>query len=100
MFIVCDNDTFLGDVGMCQFYIFIHYLIKDLTSDFLLVIIIVTGGEELSEDESRHKDLLYLVLHHRNTPPIIPNTDGVIFTERKAKQRKSIRCFCDTKKSS
>lgn len=52
-----------------------------LTSDFLLLIVIVTGGEELSKDESGHIDLLHLVLHHRNTLPIIPHTDGVVFTK-------------------
>lgn len=53
------------------------------TSDFLLIIIIVTGGEELSKDQSWYKDFLHLVLHNRNTLPIVPNSDGVIFTEIK-----------------
>lgn len=57
--------------------LFIH------TSDFLLIIIIVTGGEELSKDQSWYIDLLHLVLHNRNTFPIVPNNDGVIFTKRK-----------------
>lgn len=55
--------------------LFIH------TSDFLLIIIIVTRREELSKDQSWYIDLLYLVLYNRNTFPIIPNSDGVIFTE-------------------
>lgn len=57
--------------------LFIH------TSDFLLIIIIVTGGEELSKDQSWYIDLLHLVLHNRNTFPIVPNNDGVIFTKIK-----------------
>lgn len=56
------------------------------TCDFLLIIIIVTGGEELSKDKSRHIDLLHLVLHHRNTLAIVPYTDGVVFTEMKSTQ--------------
>lgn len=72
----------------------------NLTGDFLLVIIIVTGGEELSEDESRHKDLLHLVLHHRNTLPIIPHTDGVVFTKRKNIHTFHHVSFCDTEESS
>lgn len=51
------------------------------TSDFLLIIIIVTRREELSKDQSWYIHLLYLVLYNRNTFPIIPNRDGVIFTE-------------------
>lgn len=53
-----------------------------LTGDLLLVVVIVTGGEELSEDESWHIDLLHLVLHHRDALPIVPHTDGVVLTEK------------------
>lgn len=71
-----------------------------LTSDFLLLVIIVAGGEELSEDESRHIDLLHLVLHHRNTLPIIPYTDGVVFTKRKKQTNTYYTMFfCDTEES-
>lgn len=54
-----------------------------LTSDFLLIIIVVTRSKELPKDESRHKNLLHFVLHHRNPFSIVPYTDGVVFTERK-----------------
>lgn len=72
----------------------------NLTGDFLLIIIIVTGGEELSEDESRHIDFLHLVLHHGNTLPIIPHTDGVVFAKRKNIDAHFIMCFCATEESS
>lgn len=52
-----------------------------LTCDLLFIIIIVAGGEELSKDKSGHKDLLHLVLHHRNAPAIVPHADGVVLTE-------------------
>lgn len=66
-----------------------------LTSDFLLLIVIVTGGEELSKDESGHIDLLHLVLHHRNTLPIIPHTDGVVFTKGgNTHTHIFIMCYC------
>lgn len=54
----------------------------DLTSDFLLIIIVVAGREELSKDERRHVDLLHLVLHHRDSLPIIPHTDGVVLPKK------------------
>lgn len=56
---------------------------QSLTGDFLLIIIVVTGGEELSKDKSRHVDLLHLVQHHRNTFSIIPHADCVILTGKK-----------------
>lgn len=56
---------------------------KRLTCDFFLIIVIVTGGEQLSEDKSWHKNLLHLVLHHRNTLPVIPHTDGVVLTAQR-----------------
>lgn len=52
-----------------------------LTGDFFLLVVIVTGREELPKDESRYVNLLHFVLHHRDTFSIIPNTDGVVFTE-------------------
>lgn len=55
-----------------------------LTCDLLFVIIIVARGEKLSKDKSRHKDLLHLVLHHRNALAIVPHADGVVLTERKS----------------
>lgn len=65
----------------------IYYII--LTCDLLFIIIIVAGGEKLSKDKSWHKDLLHLVLHHRNAPAIVPHADGVVLTERR-----STKSFC------
>ncbi len=50
----------------------------DLTCDLLLIIIVVTGGQELAKDQSRNIHLFHLVLNHRNTLSIVPHTDGVI----------------------
>lgn len=50
----------------------------DLTCDLLLIIIIVTGGQELAKDQSRNIDLFHLVLNHRNTLSVVPHTNGVI----------------------
>lgn len=54
-----------------------------LTGDFLLIIIIVTGGEELSKDESGHIDFLHLVLYYWNALSIIPYTYAVVLTKIK-----------------
>lgn len=47
------------------------------TCDFLLIVIVVAGGEKMSKDQRRHKHLLIFVFHHRNSLPIIPHGDGV-----------------------
>lgn len=69
-----------------------HPLLKQrfkwcLTSDFPLIIIVVTGGEKCAKNQSRHIDFLHLVFHHRDTLAIVPNLDFVVFTERKNNQR-------------
>lgn len=76
-----------GDVQNSTLYIkvygIIHKPIIIPTGDFLLIIIVVTGGEELSKDESRHIDFLHLVLHYWNALPIIPYTDAVVLAKMK-----------------
>lgn len=54
------------------------FLNKALTCDLLLVVVIVTWGEELSEDEGGHVDLLHLVHDHGDALTIVPNADGVV----------------------
>ncbi len=56
-----------------------------ITCDFLLTVIIVARGEEMSKDQRRHEHLLIFVFYHRNSLPIIPHRDDVglsIRTER------------------
>lgn len=52
-----------------------------LTCDFFLIIIIVAGGEEVSENESWDIHLLVLVLHHRYSFTIVPDRNGVGLTD-------------------
>ena len=58
------------------------WIVIDRTGYFLLIVIVVTGGEELSEDKGWNEDLLYLVLHHRDPLPVVPHADQVVLTEK------------------
>lgn len=51
-----------------------------LTCDLFLLIIVVAGGEQVAENESRDVHLLVLVLHHRNSFTVVPDRDGVGLT--------------------
>lgn len=90
-FVIIQNIFSLRMTENNQYYIK-HSKCINLTSDFLLVIIIVTWSEELSKDKSRYIDFLHFVLHHRNTLPIIPYTDGVVFTKRNKNIHKRLIC--------
>lgn len=48
-----------------------------LTCDFLLVVVVVAGGEQVAEDERWDVHLLVLVLHHRDSLAVVPHGDGV-----------------------
>ena len=64
----------------CIIFFIESWIVIDRTGYFLLVVVVVTGGEELSEDKGWNKDLLYLVLHHRDPLPVVPHTDQVVLT--------------------
>ena len=51
-----------------------------LTCDLLLIVVVVTGGEQLSEDERGDVHLLVFVLHHGDPFPVVPDGDGVGLT--------------------
>lgn len=50
------------------------------TCDFLFVIVVVAGGEQVTENESRDVHLLVLVLHHRYSFTIVPDRNSVGLT--------------------
>lgn len=50
------------------------------TCHLFLIIIIVAGGEEVSENKSWDIHFLILMFHHRNSFTIVPDRDGVGFT--------------------
>lgn len=52
-----------------------------LTCDLFLIIIVVAGGEKVAKNESWDVHLLVLVLHHRDTFAIVPDTNGVGLTD-------------------
>ena len=46
-----------------------------LTCDFLLCIVIVAGRQKMAEDERGNVHLFFLMFHHWNTLPIVPDLD-------------------------
>lgn len=52
------------------------------TCNFFLVVIIVTGSQQLSKDKSRDINFLHFVLNNGNTLPIIPHTHCVVLSVR------------------
>ena len=57
------------------------WILVSLTCDLFLLVVVVTGGEEVSEDESGDVHLLVLVFHHGDSFSIVPDGDGVGLTE-------------------
>lgn len=54
-----------------------------LTCNFLLTVVIVAGGQEVSEDHGRHVHLLCLVFHHRDALTVVPHLDPAVLTATK-----------------
>lgn len=50
------------------------------TCDFLFIVIIVAGCQQLSKDECWHIDLFHFMFNDWNAFPIVPHTDGVILS--------------------
>ena len=53
------------------------------TCHFLLIVVIVTGGQELSKYESWDIYFLNFVFNNRDSFPIIPDANYIIFSEKK-----------------
>lgn len=52
-----------------------------LTCDLFLIIIVVAGREQVTENQSWDIHLLVLVLHHRYSFTIVPDRNGVGLTD-------------------
>lgn len=48
-----------------------------LTCDLFLIVVVVAGSQQVTEDQSRDVHLLVLVLHHRYSFTVVPDRDGV-----------------------
>lgn len=48
-----------------------------LTCHFFLIVIVIAGSQQVSEDQGGDVHLLLFVLHYRDAFPVVPYGDGV-----------------------
>lgn len=53
-----------------------------VTCDFFLLVVVIAGGQQVSEDQSRDVHLFIFVLHHGDSFPVVPYGDGVRLPNR------------------
>jgi len=74
----------MSDIDTFTSYMSLYFLsMYDLcTCDFLLVVVIVAGGEQMAEDHCGHEHIVLLVFHNWDTPPVVPHSNLIVLPGR------------------